>query len=57
MIHFTSKEDLVGALHPTDSENIEVSNVLWSKENTNTTNGPAEVLSMSPKFMFPSRTK
>ena len=39
-------------LHPIDSENTEVSNVLWTKENANTANNPGELLSMPPSSGF-----
>ena len=36
------RKTMLGTLHQIDSENIEVSNALWTKENSNTANSPAK---------------
>ena len=47
-VHVPRKSTL-GTLYPIDSENIEVNNVLWTKENSNAANSPAELPSMLPR--------
>ena len=41
------------ALYLIDSDNIEVSNVSWTRENSNTANSPAKLLRVSPESNFP----
>ena len=47
-IHILRKT-ITGNLQPIEIENIEVSNVSWTKENSNTTNSPAEHPAMPPE--------
>ena len=41
-----------GKLEPIEIENIEVSNVSWTKENMNTSDIPIELSSMLPESSF-----
>ena len=43
---------MLGTLHPIDSENIEVRNESWNKENSNTANSPTELLSVLSESHF-----
>ena len=43
---------LLGTLHPIPSEHIKVSNILWTKGNTNTADSPTELLNMPPESSF-----
>ena len=47
-VHIPQKT-MLGTLHPIESKNTEVSNVSWTKENTNTANSAVELLSISPE--------
>ena len=38
------RKTVLGTLNPIDIKNIEVSNILCTKENSNTTNSPAQIL-------------
>ena len=44
---------MIGTLHPTENEDMEVSNILWTKtENSNTTNSPAVLPAILPELSF-----
>ena len=43
---------MIGKLQPIEIEEIEISNVSWTKENSNTANSPVAVKSMPPESSF-----
>ena len=46
---------MIGKLQPIEIEDIEVSNMSWTKENTNTANSPAELPNLLPESSFQSQ--
>ena len=50
-IHITRKS-VIGRLQPIEIEDIKVSNILWTKDDTDTTNSPAELPSVLPESGF-----
>ena len=50
-MHITRKT-IIGKLQPIEIEDIEFSNVSWTKENTDTINSPVKLPSMPPESSF-----
>ena len=50
-IHVPRKA-IIGKLQPIEIEDIEVSDVLWTKDDTNTSNSPVKLPSMLPYSCF-----
>ena len=46
------RKTITGKLQPIKSEDIEVSNILWTKDDTDTTHSPVELLNRSHESSF-----
>ena len=49
---YIPRKSAIGKLQPIEIEDSEVSNVSWTKYDTDTTNSPVEILSMPPESSF-----